>query len=49
MDKQFVWVVNRTDLGGKSYIDLFKEEAAARDFIVDYKGAFAFTYELEVK
>ena len=49
MDRETVWVVVRIDLGGTSYIDLFKEETKARDFIRDYRGAFATTYELEVK
>jgi hypothetical protein len=44
-----VWVVKLIDFGGTSYIDLFKTEVVAREFVADYKGAYAFMYELEVK
>jgi len=43
-----VWLVTRIDLGGTAYHDVFGNEARAKNFIKDYKGAYACAVEVEV-
>jgi hypothetical protein len=44
-----VWIVTRIEFDGGTSYKVFEKEAKAREAVENFRGAFAYTHEYEVK